>query len=97
MEHLYVTLMNLGIGSRHYSIKGPRNAPLLEATMFRTIVLGLATVATIAAVTVAAAAIGTAAATYAIDKATLTVTVTTATPATPQWPARYVGRFVGLS
>jgi polyisoprenoid-binding protein YceI len=65
--------------------------------MFRTIVLGLATVATIAAVTVAAAVIGTAAATYAIDKATLRVTVTTATPATPQWPARYVGRFVGLS
>ena len=45
----------------------------------------------------AAAVIGTAAATYAIDKATLTVTVTTATPATPQWPARYVGRFVSLS
>jgi hypothetical protein len=63
--------------------------------MFRTIILGLATVATIAAMTVAAAVIGTAAATYAIDKAALTVT--TATPATPQWPARYVGRFVGLS
>jgi hypothetical protein len=76
--------------------KGPIDAPLLEATMFRTIILGLATVATIAAVTVAAAVIGTAAATYAIDKAALTVT--TATPAaTPQWPARYVGRFVGLS
>jgi hypothetical protein len=89
--------MNLGVGSRHYSIKGPIDAPLLEATMFRTIILGLATVATIAAVTVAAAVIGTAAATYAIDKAALTVTVTTATPATPQWPARYVGRFVGLS
>jgi hypothetical protein len=89
--------MNLGIGSRHYSIKGPIDAPLLEATMFRTIILGLATVATIAAVTVAAAVIGTAAATYAIDKATLSVTVTTATPATPQWPARYVGRFVSLS
>ena len=63
--------------------------------MCRTIILGLATVATIAAMTVAAAVIGTAAATYAIDKAALTVT--TATPATPQWPARYVGRFVGLS
>jgi len=25
------------------------------------------------------------------------VTVTTATPATPQWPARYVGRFVSPS
>jgi hypothetical protein len=97
MEYLYLALMNLGIGSRHYSIKGPIDAPLLEATMFRTIILGLATVATIAAVTVAAAVIGTAAATYAIDKATLSVTVTTATPATPQWPARYVGRFVSLS
>ena len=89
--------MNLGVGRRHYSIKGPIDAPLLEATMFRKIILGLATAATIAAITVAAAVIGTAAATYAIDKATLSVTVTTATPATPQWPARYVGRFVGLS
>ena len=97
MEYFHLTVMNLGVGSRHYSMKGPIDTPLLEATMFRTIILGLATVATIAAVTVAAAGIGTAAATYAIDKATLTVTMTTATPATPQWPARYVGRFVGLS
>lgn len=89
--------MNLGLGCRYYSIKGPKDAPLLEATMFRTIILGLATVATIAAMTVAAAVIGTAAATYAIDKATLKMTVTTATPAAPQGPARYVGRFVGLS
>jgi len=39
------------------------------------------------------------AATYAIDKAALTVTTAIpATPAaTPQWPARYVDRFVGLS
>ena len=65
--------------------------------MFRTIILGLATVATIAAVTVAAAVIGTAAATYAIDKAALTVTVAATSPAQPQWPARYVGRFAGLS
>jgi polyisoprenoid-binding protein YceI len=65
--------------------------------MFHKIILGLATVATIAAMTVAAAVIGTAAATYVIDKAALTVTVTMATPAAPQWPARYVGRFVGLS
>ena len=97
MEYLLAMPMNLGVGCGHYSIKGSIDAPLLEATMFRTFILGLATVATIAAMTVAAAVIGTAAATYAIDKATLTVTVTTATPATPQWPARYVGRFVGLS
>jgi hypothetical protein len=43
---------------------------------------------------VAAAVVGTTAATDAIDKATL---IATATPATPQWPARHVGRFVGLS
>ena len=49
--------------------------------MFRTIVLGLATVATIAAVTAAAAVIGTAAATYAIDKAALTVTAAATPPA----------------
>jgi hypothetical protein len=64
--------------------------------MFCTIVLGLATAATIAAMTLAAAVVGTAAATYAIDKAALTVT-TAAPAASPQWPARYVGRFVGLS
>jgi hypothetical protein len=63
--------------------------------MFRTITLGLATVATIATMMVAAAVIGSAAATYAIGRATLTVTTTT--PATPQWPARYVARFVSLS
>lgn len=62
--------------------------------MLRTIVLGLATVAAIATMTVAAAAIGTAAATDAIGRAT--VTVTTINPATPQ-PARHVGRFVSLS
>ena len=62
--------------------------------MFRTIILGLATVATIAIVTVAAAAIGTAAASYALGKAALTVTTT---QATPQSPARYVGRFVNPS
>jgi hypothetical protein len=55
----------------------PREATL----MFRTILLGLATVATIATMTVAAAVVGTAAATYAIDRATLTVTTTT--PANP--------------
>jgi len=65
--------------------------------MFRTIMLGLATVATMTTMTVAAAVIGTAAATYAIGRATLMVTVTTTTPATPQWPARYVGRFVSPS
>jgi hypothetical protein len=64
--------------------------------MFRTIIFGLATVATIATMTVAATVIGTAAATYAIDRATLTVMVTTATPTMPQWPARYVSRFVSL-
>ena len=63
--------------------------------MFRTIILGLATVATVAIVTVGAAAIGTAAATYALGRAALTVTTTT--PAAPQWPARYVGRFVNPS
>ena len=63
--------------------------------MLRKIILGLATIATIAALTVTAAVVGTAAATYAIDKATLKIT--TATPATPQWPARYVGRFGNLS
>jgi hypothetical protein len=63
--------------------------------MFRTLILGLATVATIAAMTVAATVIGTAAATYAIGRATLTVTTTN--PATPQWPVRYVGRFVSRS
>jgi hypothetical protein len=36
--------------------------------MFRTVILGLATVATVATVTVAAAVIGTAAATYAIGR-----------------------------
>ena len=66
-----------------------------EATlMFRTVILGLATIATITTMTVAAAVIGTAAATYAIGRATLTGTVTTTTPATPQWPTRYVARFV---
>jgi hypothetical protein len=45
--------------------------------------------------TVAAAVIGITAASYAIGRATLAVTVTT--PATPQWPTRYVGRFVGQS
>ncbi len=64
--------------------------------MFRTIVLGLATVAKIPAMTLAAGVIGTAAATYAIGRATLAVTVTTTTPPTPQSPARYVGRFVSL-
>jgi hypothetical protein len=63
--------------------------------MFRTIILGLAAVTTIAVVTVAAAAIGTAAASYALGKAALTVTTTT--PAAPQSPARYVGRFVDPS
>jgi hypothetical protein len=63
--------------------------------MLRTIILSLATVAMITTTSVAAAVIGTAAATYAIGRATLTVT--TPTPATPQWPARYVGRSVGLS
>jgi hypothetical protein len=48
----------------------------------------------ISPVMVAAAVVGTTAATDAIDKATL---IATATPATPQWPARHVGRFVGLS
>jgi hypothetical protein len=61
--------------------------------MFRTIILGLATVTTIAAMTVAGAVIGTAVATYAIGKAMRTVTVTTTTPPTTQGPARYVGRF----
>jgi hypothetical protein len=63
--------------------------------MFRTIILGLAVVATISTMTVAAAVIGITAASYAIGRATLAVTVTT--PATPQWPTRYVGRFVGQS
>ena len=63
--------------------------------MFRPIILGLAAVAAIVIVTVAAAVIGTAAATYAIGRAT--VVVTTTNPATPQWPDRYVGRFVGQS
>ena len=63
--------------------------------MFRPIILGLAAVATIAAVTVAAAVIGTAASAYAISRAR--VTVTTTIPTTPQWPARYVGRFVNPS
>ena len=62
--------------------------------MFRPIILGLAAAATIVAVTMAAAVIGTAAATYAISRAT--VTVTTMTPATPRWPDRYVGRFVAV-
>jgi hypothetical protein len=57
-------------------------------------ILGLATVATIATVTVAAATIGTAAATYAIGRASMAMSVTTTTPATRQWPARYAGRFV---
>jgi hypothetical protein len=59
--------------------------------MFRTGILGLATVAT---VTVAAAVIGTAAATYAIGRAAMTMTVTRTTPGTPQWPARYASRFI---
>jgi hypothetical protein len=80
-------------------VAASKACPLVgEATlMFRTLILGLATVATIAAMMVAAAVIGSAAATYAIGRATLTVTVTTTTPATPHWPARYVARFVGLS
>ena len=61
------------------------------------ITLGLATVATVATMMVAAAVIGSAAVTYAIGRATLTVTVTKTPPATSQWPARYVARFVGLS
>jgi hypothetical protein len=65
--------------------------------MFRTIILGLATVATIATLVAAAAVIGTAAATYGIGRATLAGTVTTTTPATPRWPAHYVARFVRLS
>jgi hypothetical protein len=44
--------------------------------------------------TVAAAVIGTAAATYAIGSATMTMTLTTMTPATPQWPPRYASRFI---
>jgi hypothetical protein len=44
---------------------------------------------------VAAAVVGSAAATYALGKAALTVTTTT--PATPQSLARYVGRFVDPS
>ena len=95
---LAVKSMNLGAGAATKSLRGRSNAPLVEAIlMFRTIILGLATVATIAAMTVAVAVIGTAAATYAIDRATLAATAPTATAATPQWPARYVGRFVGLT
>jgi hypothetical protein len=63
--------------------------------MVRTFILGLTTVATMTTMTVAAAVIGTAAATYAIGRATLTVT--TPNPAPSQWPTRYVGRFVSLS
>ena len=59
--------------------------------MFRTIILGLATVATIAIVTVAAAVIGTAAASYALGKAALTVTTTI--PATPQIACPLCGAF----
>ena len=65
--------------------------------MFRTIILWLATVATITTMTVAAAVIGTTAATHAIGRATLTVTATTTTLVTPQWPASYMGRFVSRS
>jgi hypothetical protein len=61
--------------------------------MFRTVILGVASVATIAAMTITAAVSGTTAATYAIGRATLTATVTTTTPETP---TRYVGRFVSL-
>jgi hypothetical protein len=63
--------------------------------MFRKIILGLAAVVTICTMTVAATMIGITAATYAIGRATLAVTVTT--PAAPQLPTRYVGRFVGRS
>ena len=62
--------------------------------MFRTVILGLCTVATLATMTAAAAVIGTTAATYAIGRATMTMPVATTTPATPQWPARYAGRFI---
>jgi hypothetical protein len=93
--------MNLGAAAATKSLRGRINAPLVEATlMVRTFILGLATVATIAAMTLAVAVIGTAAATYAIGRATLSATAPTAptvTATTPQWPARYVGGFVGLS
>ena len=62
--------------------------------MIRTVILGLTTVATVATITVAAAVIGTAATTYAIGRATMTMTVTTTAPAAPQWPARYASRFI---
>ena len=75
-------------------LRGPHWVPPI-GTFFcalRPMILGVASVATIVAVTVAAAAIGTTAATYAIGKATLTTTVTTA-QSTSQWPARYASRF----
>jgi hypothetical protein len=90
--------MNLGAAAATKSLRGRINAPLVEATlMVRTFTLGLATVATIAAMTLAVAVIGIAAATYAIGRATLSATAPTVTATTPQWPARYVGGFVGLS
>jgi hypothetical protein len=61
--------------------------------MFRPIILGLAAIAVIVTATVAAAVLGTAAATYAISRATAVVTTTN--PPASQWPDRYVGRFVG--
>jgi hypothetical protein len=85
--------MNLGVAGCHQDVEGAIDVS--EATlMFRTVILGLATVATIATMTVAAAVIGTAAATHAIDKATRTMTVATTTAAMPQWPARYAGSFI---
>jgi hypothetical protein len=62
--------------------------------MFRTVILGLAAVATIATTTAAAAVIGTTAATHAISRATMTIPVATTTPATQQWPAHYAGRLI---
>jgi hypothetical protein len=64
------------------------------ALMFRAVIFGLVALATMTTMTVAATVIGTAAATYAIGRATMAVTPT---PAATQWPARYVGRFVSPS
>jgi hypothetical protein len=55
-------------------IEGLIEARQVATLMFRTIILALATVATITTMTVAAAVFGTAAATYAIGRATLTTT-----------------------
>lgn len=64
--------------------------------MSRTIVLGLALVTMMTALTGVTAVVGTAAASFALGRATVTTTITKI-PAAPESSPRYVGDFARQS